>query len=79
MSQFDFITQPGAMNTAADNTANNIDYKNINVLLDIVVTRNSSDLHLQVNKPPMLRLDGSLLKRAANRLRTRRAPPVPCA
>ncbi len=61
MSQFDFITQPGAMNAASDEATVNLDYKNINVLLDIVVTRNSSDLHLQANKPPMLRLDGALV------------------
>lgn len=61
MSQFDFITKPGAMNVDSDQKTDLIDYKNINVLLDIVVTRNSSDLHLQVDKPPMLRLDGALV------------------
>ena len=33
----------------------------IEVLLEEVVRRRASDLHLQVGLPPMLRLDGSLM------------------
>ena len=32
----------------------------IEILLDEVVKRKASDLHLQVGLPPMLRIDGSL-------------------
>ena len=32
----------------------------IEILLEEVVRKNASDLHLQVGLPPMLRLDGAL-------------------
>ena len=35
----------------------------IELLLEEVVKRDASDLHLQVGMPPMLRVDGTLIRR----------------
>ena len=40
---------------------NNTQQLRIEVLLEEVVKRRASDLHLQVGLPPMLRIDGSLV------------------